>query len=174
MWVSLATLGARNQPQLESHIGKAKAMVFQRFNGERMVDELVSEEKPGRHHPYLIALAVVLFLESAVLFAALAYLVFELGAETPQSYPSAIALTVLTAIAAVWVTVIGVNTLRGQAWIRGASVVWQVLQISVAIGSFQGIFARPDVGWLLLTPAIVVLVLLFTKPVLEATTRRDG
>ncbi|MGJ8722275.1 MAG: hypothetical protein ACSHW9_10550 [Salinibacterium amurskyense] len=139
-----------------------------------MVDELVPEEKTGRHHPYLIALAVVIFLESALLFAALAYLIFELGAETPQSYPSAIALSVLTAIAAVWVAVIGINTLRKQAWIRGAAVVWQVLQISVAIGSFQGVFARPDVGWLLLTPAIVVLVLLFAKPVLEATTRREG
>ncbi|MEV8253462.1 hypothetical protein AB0O95_05780 [Rhodoglobus sp. NPDC076762] len=139
-----------------------------------MVDELVPEEKTGRHHPYLIALAAVIFLESALLFAALAYLIFELGAETPQSYPSAIALSVLTAIAAVWVAVIGINTLRKQAWIRGAAVVWQVLQISVAIGSFQGVFARPDVGWLLLTPAIVVLVLLFTKPVLEATTRREG
>ena len=149
-------------------------MVFQRFNGERMVDELVREEKTSRHHPYLIALAIVIFLESALLFAALGYLVFELGAETPQSYPSAIALTVLTAIAAVWVAVIGINALRQQPWIRGAAVVWQVLQISVAIGSFQGVFARQDVGWLLLTPAIVVLVLLFTKPVLAATTRHEG
>ncbi|MBH0129595.1 DUF3087 family protein [Salinibacterium sp. NK8237] len=139
-----------------------------------MVDELVPEEKTARHHPYLIALAVVILLESALLFAALAYLVFELGAETPQSYPSAIALTVLTAIAAVWVAIIGISALRQQPWIRGAAVVWQVLQISVAIGSFQGVFAREDVGWLLLTPAIVVLVLLFTKPVLAATTRREG
>jgi len=149
-------------------------MVFQRFNGERMVDELVPEEKTGGHHPYLIALAVVIFLESGLLFAALAYLIFELGAETPQSYPSAIALSVLTAIAAVWVAIIGINTLRQQAWIRGAAVVWQVLQVSVAIGSFQGVFARPDIGWLLLMPAIAVFVLLFTKPVLEATTRREG
>jgi hypothetical protein len=105
---------------------------------------------------------------------ALGYLIFELGSEAPQSYPSAIALTALTALAAIWVAVIAVSTLRQQAWIRGAAVVWQVLQISVAIGSFQGAFARPDVGWLLLIPAITVLVLLFTKPVLAATTRREG
>lgn len=149
-------------------------MVFQRFNGERMVDELVPEEKPSRNHPYLVALALVIFLESALIFGALGYLIFELGSETPQSYPSAIALTVLTALAAIGVAVIGISALRGQAWIRGAAVVWQVLHISVAIGSFQGVFARPDVGWLLLMPAIAVLVLLFTKPVLAATTRREG
>jgi len=149
-------------------------MVFQRFNGERMVDELVPDEKPSGRHPYVVALAVVIFLESALLFVALGYLIFELGNETPQSYPSAIALTVLTAMAAMWVTVIGISVLRRQAWIRGAAVVWQVLQISVAIGSFQGVFARPDIGWLLLMPAIAVLVLLFTKPVLRQTARSQG
>lgn len=149
-------------------------MVFQRFNGERMVDELVSEEKPGNRHPYLVLLASIIFFESALLFAGLGYLIIELGSETPQSYPSAIALTALTGLAAVWVAVIGIGTLRRQPWIRGAAVVWQVLQASVAIGSFQGAFARPDVGWFLLIPAIVVLVLLFTKPVLAETARREG
>jgi len=33
--------------------------------------------------------------------------------------------------------------------------------------------ARVDIGWLLLAPAIVVMVLLFTKPVLAETSRRD-
>ncbi|WP_341954188.1 hypothetical protein [Salinibacterium sp. TMP30] len=139
-----------------------------------MVDELVPDEKPSRRHPYLVVLALVIFLESALLFVALGYLIFELGSETPQSYPSAIALTVLTALAAMWVAVIGIGVLRRQSWIRGAAVVWQVLQISVAIGSFQGVFARPDIGWLLLMPSIVVLVLLFTKPVLLHTARPQG
>jgi hypothetical protein len=139
-----------------------------------MVDELVPDKKLGPRHPYLVVLALIIFLESAVLVAALGYLIFELGNEEPQSYPSAVALTVLTAIAAIWVAVIGINVLRRQPWIRGAAVVWQVLQISVAIGSFQGVFARPDIGWLLLIPAIIVLVLLFTRPVLLQTARSEG
>ena len=149
-------------------------MVFQRFNGERMVDEHVPDIKLGRRHPNLVALALIILLESAVLFVAVGYLLVELASETPQSYSSAIALTALTAIAAIWVAVIGISILRRQAWIRGAALVWQVLQISVAIGSFQGVFARPDIGWLLLTPAIAVLVLLFTKPVLRHTARPQG
>ncbi|WP_309615766.1 hypothetical protein, partial [Salinibacterium sp.] len=102
---------------------------------------------------------------------AIGYLVIELIVATPDSYASAVALTVLTAIAAVWLAVIGVNVLRGNPWVRGATVVVQILQIAVAIGCFQGAFARPDLGWLLLIPAIAALILLFSPPVLAATTR---
>jgi uncharacterized membrane protein len=116
---------------------------------------------------------VLLFAECALLVAATLFLVVELLVATPGSYAAAIALTVLTAIAALWLGVIGINVLRGRAWTRGAALVWQALQIAVAVGCFQGLFARPDVGWALLVPAIVVLVLLFTKPVIAATARRD-
>ena len=121
----------------------------------------------------MIALAVLVFAECVLLVAATLYLVVEMLVATPESYASAIALTVLTAIAALWLGVIGVNMLRGRAWTRAAAVVWQVLQIAVAIGCFQGLFARPDVGWALLVPALAVLVLLFTKPVIAATARRE-
>ena len=127
-----------------------------------------------RRQPLLVALTAVIFAECALLVGATAFLILELVTVTPDSYPSAIFLTFLTALAAVWLSFIAVNTLRGAPWIRGAVVVWQVLQIAVAVGSFQGLFARPDIGWLLLIPAIVVLVLLFTKPVMAATTRRES
>jgi hypothetical protein len=86
---------------------------------------------------------------------------------------SAIALAVVTTLAAVWVGFIGVHTLRGNAWIRGAAITVQVLLIAIAIGSFQGFVPRPDIGWMLLIPAVAVLVLLFTKPVIAATALRD-
>ena len=128
---------------------------------------------PTVKHPLLIALAVLLFAECALLAVATIYLVIEILVDTPASYASAVALTVLTAIAAIWLGFIAVNILRGRAWTRGATVVWQVLQVAVAIGCFQGLFARPDIGWALLLPAIVVLVLLFTRPVIAATARRE-
>ena len=102
---------------------------------------------------------------------ATAFLVYELVTVTAQSLASALALTVLTAIAAVWVIAIAVGVLRGRPWSRGAAIVWQVLQIAVAVGAFQGSFARPEVGWLLIIPALVALVLLFSRPVVEATRR---
>lgn len=127
-----------------------------------------------RKHPVVIVLAGLVFAECALIATATIYLVVEILVATPASYASAIALTVLTAIAAVWLALIAVNILRGRAWVRGATVVWQVLQIAVAIGCFQGLFARPDIGWVLLIPAIVALVLVFTPPVVAATARRDG
>jgi hypothetical protein len=128
---------------------------------------------PGRH-PLVIALAVLVFAECALLIAATIFLVVELVIATPDSYGSAVALTVLAALAALWLGVVGVNVLRGRAWTRGATLVWQVLQIAVAVGCFQGFFARPDIGWALLVPALAVLVLLFTKPVIAATSQRDA
>lgn len=99
------------------------------------------------------------------------YLVIEIFGAVAASLASAIALAVLNAIAAVWLGFIGLNVLRGRPWVRGAIVTWQVLQVAVAIGCFQGYFARPDLGWLLLVPSIVAVGLLFTPPVMVATTR---
>lgn len=129
---------------------------------------------PDRVRPgLLVALAVIVFAECALMLAATVWFVVELLIDVPASLASAIALAVLTAIATVWLAVIGVNTLRGTPWVRGAIVVWQVLQIAVAVGAFQGYYARPDIGWALLVPAVLALVLLFTPSVLRATTRRD-
>ncbi|MBX3099016.1 MAG: hypothetical protein KF761_05500 [Salinibacterium sp.] len=125
-------------------------------------------------HPFVTTVAVLLFAECALLTAATVYLIVELIVATPLSFASAIALLILTAIAAVWLGFIAVNVLRGRAWTRGAAIVWQVLQGAVAIGCFQGVLAQPEIGWWLLIPALVVMVLLFTPPVVAAISRRDG
>lgn len=127
---------------------------------------------PSRRHPAVMVLAGILFAEAALLVAATVYLLVELIVATPASLASAVALLVLTAIAAVWVTLIAVNLLRGRSWTRAAAIVWQVLQIAVAVGCFQGAFAQPQIGWVLLVPALVAGVLALSKPVVQAT-RRD-
>jgi hypothetical protein len=119
-------------------------------------------------------MAGILFLESAALFAATIYLVVEVLVAPSDSVSSAIALAVVVAIAAIWVALIAVNSLRHRAWIRGAAIVVQVLLIALAIGSFQGVLPRADIGWVLLIPAVAVMVLLFTKPVVASTSLRDG
>jgi hypothetical protein len=122
-------------------------------------------------HPLLILLAVLLFAEGALLAGATAYLAVELLVDVPESYPSAIFLTVLAALATGWLVATAVGALRRRSWVRGAATVWQVLQLGVAIACFQGIFAQPAIGWALLVPAIAVLVLLFTPPVVAALRR---
>jgi hypothetical protein len=121
--------------------------------------------------PLLIALAVLLFLEAALVIALTVWLLVDLLTETPQSFASAVAIFVLVALAAVWVTGTAIAALRGRSWSRASAVTIQILQIAVAVGSFQGIFARPDLGWALLVPALVGVVLALSPQVVRATTR---
>ena len=134
------------------------------FDGEKAVSER-PRSKP------LIVLSALILLEAALVVGATVFLVVELLTVTPRSLASALALTMLTALAAVWVTAIAIGMLRGRAWSRGAAIVWQVLQIAVAVGAFQGAFARPEVGWPLLLTALAALALLFSRPVVAATRR---
>jgi hypothetical protein len=119
----------------------------------------------------LIAITGLLFLEAAALVAVVAWLVVDLLALQPSSYATAIALIVLVVIGAIWVGAVAVASIRRAPWSRAAAIVWQVLQASIAVGAFQGLFARPDVGWLLLVPAVTVIGLLLWAPVRLAYTR---
>jgi hypothetical protein len=119
----------------------------------------------------LIAITGLLFLEAAALVAVVAGLVVDLLALQPSSYATAIALIVLVVIGAIWVGAVAVASIRRAPWSRAAAIVWQVLQASIAVGAFQGLFARPDVGWLLLVPAVTVIGLLLWAPVRLAYTR---
>ncbi len=111
----------------------------------------------------------ILAVEAIALWCLTAWFVFELLTETPASFGGAVTILALCALAAVWVSAIAINTPRRRPWIRGAAVTWQFVQIMIAIGAFQGLLARPDVGWALLVPSLAVLVLLFTPAVVAAT-----
>ena len=107
------------------------------------------------------------------LVVAAGYLVIETLATTPASYASAIGLAALAAIAAIWLGFTAVGVLRGRTWVRGATVTWQVMQLVIAVGCFQGLIATPLVGVLLILLAVAALVLLFSRPVIAATSERD-
>jgi hypothetical protein len=116
---------------------------------------------------------LLLGAEAALLWAAVIWLILELLTDQPTSFASALAILGIAGIAAAWVTTITVATLRGRSWIRAAAVTWQLVQVFIAIGCFQGLYARPDVGWALLVPSVLVIVLLVTRSVVEATSARE-
>jgi hypothetical protein len=138
----------------------------------RMTGETERAAAPSHRSRALIVLMAVLSLEALALLAAAVYFVFELLVEQPSSVANAIALAAVLAIGAVWVGFIVLGLYRGQAWTRAAVIVVQALFMAVAIGSFQGPSPRPDVGAALLIPAVIALILLFTKSVLASTLKR--
>lgn len=111
-------------------------------------------------------LFVLLAAEFLLLTGVAILLLIELLIATPDSYASAIALTVLAFIAAAWLGAIVVGAWRDQAWFRGAAIVWQVMQFALGAGGVTGTFANPAIGWPLVVVALVTFFLLLA-------TRKD-
>ncbi|CAN01104.1 hypothetical protein [Clavibacter michiganensis] len=126
-----------------------------------------------RRSPAVVLLTALIALEALGMAGVTALLVVDLLTSTPSSVASAVALIALAALAAVLLASVVRGILRGRSWVRPAAVTWQVLQIAVGAGSLQGADARQDLGWGLIVPSVLVLVLLFTRSVLLATRRRD-
>ncbi|HEX4058607.1 MAG TPA: hypothetical protein VHX87_09885 [Galbitalea sp.] len=120
-------------------------------------------------NPLLYTLAALVLLEGAGLVAGTIYLVVEIFVGNPEYPATAIAYAVTAAIFAVLVIMVGWNILRARPWIRGAVVALAVLQGLVAYSIL--VTKEPTLGWVLLAPALVLVVLVFTRPVLRATAR---
>ncbi|MET0975100.1 MAG: hypothetical protein ABWX82_05500 [Leifsonia sp.] len=122
----------------------------------------------------LIGLLRALLVAEALLVAGVAvWFLVELLTAEPASFASAVALFVIVLVAAAFVIAIAVGALRSQPWIRGAAVTWQIIQIAVAAGCFQGLYARPDIGWALLVPSLAVIALLVAPRVRVAFARPE-
>lgn len=129
----------------------------------------VSRRRPGLLW-LLIALLTAEFLLMVVVSVVLIASVVEARAD---SVAAGLAILVLALVATVWLGFIVVAAWNGKAWMRGASIVWQVLMFAIGIGCFQGLTATPAAGWALVVPAVLVVVLLVSPPVVRATTHRD-
>ncbi|RLQ81491.1 hypothetical protein [Mycetocola zhadangensis] len=114
-----------------------------------------------------------MFLEALALVALVLVLVFDILTQPAASVASAIALTVLVVIAAVFVSAVAVALARRSPWSRGAAVVWQLVQLAIAVGAFQGVTAQPAWGWAILVPSVIALILLFTRSVMIILRRPD-
>lgn len=118
----------------------------------------------------LPTLNAILLIEAVAMAAIVGWLLIDLVTLRPSSYATAIALLILTVIGAIFIWVVAVLCLRRNARFRGGAVIWQLIQLAVAIGSFQGVFAQPLIGWVILVPSLLALVLSFSKPVTALVT----
>jgi hypothetical protein len=136
---------------------------------DRAVDRQVSRRRPG----LLWLLIAFLTAEFLLMVGVSVALLAELFTAKADSIAAGVAILVLALVATVWLGFIVVAAWKGKAWMRGASIVWQVLMFAIGIGCFQGLTATPAVGWALVIPAVLVVVLLVSPQVVAATTNRD-
>jgi hypothetical protein len=118
----------------------------------------------------LIALLTAEFLLMAIVSVVLAV---QVAASQADSLAAGLAILVLALVSTVWLGFIAVAAFKGRAWMRGASIVWQVIMFAVGIGCFQGLTATSAIGWALVVPAVAIVVLLVSKPVRDRTMNRD-
>ncbi|GAB3615981.1 hypothetical protein GCM10027416_05380 [Okibacterium endophyticum] len=132
------------------------------------------ERPAGRRHPLVGVLAGVLVVESlAMLVLAVVVIVDTLTLDaTASAMPTALALTVLVLLGTVWIVAVTIGMVRVAPWSKGGALYWQLIQLAIALGAFQGVFAQPAIGWALVVPSVIALVLLFTRPVTRALARQ--
>jgi hypothetical protein len=126
-----------------------------------------------RRPPLLWALAALLTVEFLLVATVAVLAIVSVATGGSGAAASGIALAVIVVLAAVWLGAMVVGALRGQAWIRAAGIVWQVIQIAVGIGTLLGALAQPWIGWPLVIVGVAAFILLFTPSVVNATRRRD-
>jgi hypothetical protein len=128
-----------------------------------------------QRRPLFWAYVALLTVEAAGMAVLAVTLLIALLTSPAVSEVSGVALVVLAFLAVAWIVAIVVGVLRGQAWTRAASVVWQVLQGAIGIGAVQGALGGvvpPTLGWPLVAVAVAVLLLGISKTVVAATSAR--
>ena len=119
----------------------------------------------------LYVLSALIFIEAAGLAAGTIYLGIEIFIGDPSDIGSAVAYAVTALVFTVLVAVVALSTLRARPWIRGASVCIAILQGLLAYSILVSGQSTAYLGWVLLVPAVLLIVLVFTPSVLRATAR---
>src|SRR5205807_7259965 len=114
--------------------------------------------QPRRRIP-LIVVAVILGLEAAGLLLVTVLLLVETVSSTggARAVGSGVALAVTAAVIAVGLAFAARGALRADKWTRPAAVVWQVVQLLVAVDATQGPGGRYALAALLVIPALVAI-----------------
>jgi hypothetical protein len=117
----------------------------------------------------VLIIAVVLVLEAvAFVLLAIASMVTIFTAD-PVSVGGSVFMSVLLLLTAGGLSTVAVRLVQGFRWPRSPSLVVQLFLVILSFPYFSS--GSPLVGFALMVPAAVVIVLLFSKPVLAFTVR---
>lgn len=122
----------------------------------------------------LSVVAALVGLEALVLVGYDALLWLDIAQGLSKSLAMAISLAAVVLLVAVWLVFVGLRLLQNRRWSRSAAIFWQTCQLAVASASFTGRGASPAIGVALIVPSVIVIALLFTKPVLRSAREQDA
>jgi hypothetical protein len=115
----------------------------------------------------LRSLSVAYYLEALVLYIATIAIIWAMATSTTKALLTDSALVILTLGAAVWLTFAARAIVKGKRWARSAGIFWQLIQLAIALGTFE---ASLLYGYEIAIPSLAVLFTLFTKAVVKATS----
>ncbi|WP_323743048.1 hypothetical protein [Rathayibacter sp. VKM Ac-2878] len=134
----------------------------------------IDGRRARRLPPGLVVLIVVLAVETVAVSLVALWLVVELLSTPADTVGGGVAIVVLALIALGWAAATTAGAVRRRGWMRGSALTMQLVQAAVALGTFQGHYAVPEVGWALLAPAALGAAMVLLPSVVAATRREEG
>jgi hypothetical protein len=119
----------------------------------------------------LVISATIIALQSLAIWGLLVWVAILIFVENPTSLLSALFLIGLLIAAGLWSSNIVLGLWRKLRWAHTPAMVLQLLIASIGVASFAGEFGNLLIGAVLLVPATVVFVLLFSRSVREQFQR---
>ena len=118
----------------------------------------------------LLIVSVIAFAEAGVLFLLGAFTVYQeiIGQAEPFS---SWFLTVFLFSITLFVAKFAGALAQGMRWARTAAIFWQIMQLSIAVGSVQGPNPNYLLGVVLGAASLFVIVVLFMPNVIRATSK---
>jgi hypothetical protein len=116
--------------------------------------------------------AATLAIESLAVLGFGLWMLLDLFIGQAKSLPAALTLIALYLAAGSWVAYLAFGLRKGARWARSGAIFWQTCQLFLASQSFTGRGASVLIGVALIVPSVVVLALMFSKPVLADSKRQ--
>lgn len=122
--------------------------------------------------PGVVLIAAVLVLEAVALLALSVGFLLSVFAADPVSVGGSVFMTVLLLLVAAGLVAMARKLAAGFRWPRSPALVVQLFLVILAFPYFTA--GDPVIGLLLIAPAAAVIITLFSKPVVDFTTRGSG
>lgn len=71
---------------------------------------------------------------------------------------AALSIVIVAVLSCLWVVLTAFGARSRKPWSRSSALTIQIFIAAIAIGAFQGFYAQPLIGWMLLVPAVTIFI----------------